>query len=128
MMSLVHSGRACAGEKRCAEILCAILQNVSINPNNRTRLYKAELCGALALQQELLGMKPYEGTGGEDDGTMDTHALLPPVTMRAHRQAMWEPKSEIASGDVDLNASLDATALQTVRPATAGILIISTFS
>lgn len=100
LMAAVARGALAAPEGRCgpeldreqavADILTATLANVAAHVHNRSRLYRLELAGALALQQELLGVPTQLRAsvaamvgGAEARGPAGTaRALLPPLPRR----------------------------------------------
>eukprot|EP00803_Ostreobium_quekettii_P006067 evm.model.scf_440.6 EVM.evm.TU.scf_440.6 scf_440:39552-53991(-) len=52
--------KRCNGEEKLIDLCSAIIHNLALHPQNRTRLYKAELRGSLTLGRHL-GLKDAEG-------------------------------------------------------------------
>jgi hypothetical protein len=86
-----------------SDMLAATITNVAKHPQNRTRLYKAELRGSVALQQELLGQA--EGP----------HAPMPPVPPIPKGEA-WRPRTYVRAGRTDAGALIATDVIQRIRP------------
>jgi hypothetical protein len=113
MLSLAHGLTALdARERRIAEVLVGTVQNLAQHPQNRTRFYKAELRGALALQQELLGLAPEE----RSPSPTRVAPSLPPAPRPMATGAEWRPRTWVAGGVVALNKSIDSALIKHIRP------------
>jgi len=74
------SGMPCESEEKLLHVISGITQNLALHPGNRTRLYKAELHGSLALDKLI-----EQAMEGEDAstaaGTKSTvSSTLPPIS------------------------------------------------
>jgi hypothetical protein len=86
-----------------ADMLAATITNVASHPQNRTRLYKAELRGSLALQRELIG---------QADGPS---APLPPLPTPPTGEP-WRQRTYVRSGRAEAAAVIASDVPQRCRP------------
>lgn len=102
-----------------ANILAATLMNVSTHTQNRSRLYRMELTGAVALQQQLLGeIQGTEFTGkaaGSLASAVAAQSLLPPLP-RTKADGAPNPRHMIKGGMDDQAACMESILAKRVRP------------
>ena len=102
-----------------SNILAATLMNISTHTQNRSRLYRMELAGAVALQQHLLGKIPRnEATGkvaGSLSGAVAARSLLPPLP-RTKADGPPNPRHMIRGGLDDQSACMESICAKRVRP------------
>ena len=126
LMAAVARGALAAPEGRCglqldreqaiADMLTATVTNIAAHVQNRSRLYRMELSGALAVQQELLGMPTRLRAAaaaivGSQEGRGPAGAagvLLPPVP-RSRSEEPGGRRTRVRGGLDSAGRSIDTT-------------------
>ena len=102
-----------------SNILSATLMNISTHTQNRSRLYRMELSGAVALQRYLLGSIPgSQSTGklaGSLAGAVATQSMLPPLP-RTKADGPPNPRHMIKGGMDDQSSCIESIFAKRVRP------------
>lgn len=102
-----------------AHMLSATLMNISTHTQNRSRLYRMELAGAVALQQHLLGKTQEAPVGGKAAGslagTISMKSLLPPLP-RSKSEGAPNPRHMTKGGMDDKVAYMESTLTKNILP------------
>jgi hypothetical protein len=98
-----------------ANMLTATLGNVTAHPANRSRLYRLELAGAVALQQHLLGQPAAPAAAGARAGALRCRALLPPLP-RALSEGHASARYAVRGGTAECGRSVSVHVAKSMRP------------